>query len=149
MDDISDEVGDQPFERFYLGGDGLTGYSLDGRELIGMRGYVNNSLTAMLGNDQVGGTAYSKYTLELRYPISKNPMASIYLMGFVEAGNTYLTLDKFDPFDVHRSAGVGARIFLPMFGLLGLDWGYGFDPIPGVPNSAGPQFHFSINGSID
>lgn len=143
------DIGDQPFERFYLGGSGLSGFSLDGRELVGMRGYLDNSLTPKKGVDYIGGAAYSKYTLELRYPISKNPMASIYLLGFLEAGNTYVSLKKFNPYDVHRSAGVGARIFLPMFGLIGLDWGYGFDDIQGSPGSSGSQFHFSINGSID
>jgi outer membrane protein insertion porin family len=143
------DIGESPFERFYLGGDGLSGFSLDGRELIGMRGYDNNSLTPRNADGFIGGTIYSKYTLELRYPISKNPMASVYLMGFLEAGNAWNTTLNFNPFDVHRSAGFGARIYLPMFGLLGLDWGYGFDPIPGYPGEAGSQFHFSINGSID
>ncbi|MBN2746024.1 MAG: outer membrane protein assembly factor BamA [Bacteroidales bacterium] len=142
-------VGDSPFERFYLGGDGLSGFSLDGRELIGMRGYGNNSLTPRNSEGYIGGTVYTKYTLELRYPISKNPMASVFLMGFVEAGNSWSSLNNFNPFDVHRSAGFGARIYLPMFGLLGLDWGYGFDDIPGFPDESRGQFHFSINGSID
>jgi outer membrane protein insertion porin family len=144
------DIGDQPFERFYLGGDGLSGYSLDGRDLIGMRGYTNNSLTP---RDQeggyLGGTVYTKYTLELRYPVSLNPMATIYVMGFLEAGNAQLHLKDFNPYKVYRTAGLGARIYLPMFGLLGLDWGYGFDDIPGFPDSNGSQFHFSINGSID
>jgi len=142
-------IGDSPFERFYLGGDGLSGFSLDGRELIGMRGYGNNSLTPRNSSGYIGGTVFTKYTLELRYPISKNPMASVYFLGFLEAGNTWSSIYDFNPYDVHRSAGVGARIYLPMFGLLGLDWGYGFDPIPGYPGNAGSQFHFSINGSID
>lgn len=143
------EIGESPFERFYLGGDGLSGFSLDGRELIGMRGYANNSLTPRNTEGYIGGTVYTKYTLELRYPISKNPMASVFVMGFLEAGNAWSSLKSFNPFDVHRSAGVGARIYLPMFGLLGLDWGYGFDAIPGYPGDSGSQFHFSINGSID
>lgn len=142
-------IGDSPFERFYLGGDGLSGFSLDGRELIGMRGYGNNSLTPRNSSGYIGGTVFTKYTLELRYPISKNPMATVYFLGFLEAGNTWSSLYDFNPYDVHRSAGFGARIYLPMFGLLGLDWGYGFDPIPGYPGNAGSQFHFSINGSID
>jgi outer membrane protein insertion porin family len=141
---------DQPFERFYLGGDGLSGYSLDGRELIGMRGYGNNSLTSKDYNNYIGGAAFTKYTFELRYPISTNPNATIFVMGFTEAGNTYRFTKDFNPFKLYRSAGVGARVFLPMFGLLGLDWGYGFDKIPGEsPSSYGTQFHFSINGSID
>ena len=76
-------------------------------------------------------------------------MATVYFLGFLEAGNTWISIKDFNPFDVHRSAGFGARIYLPMFGLLGLDWGYGFDKIPGYPGNAGSQFHFSINGSID
>ncbi len=140
----NDEIGYSPFERFYLGGDGLSGYSLDGRELIGMRGYTNNSLSP-----STGATAYAKYTMEIRYPISLNPMATVFVLGFVEAGNSWALLKNFNPYDVHRSAGVGARIYLPMFGLLGLDWAWGFDPYPGFPGMAGNQFHFSMNGSID
>jgi outer membrane protein insertion porin family len=143
------DIGYSPFERFYLGGDGLSGYSLDGRELIGMRGYSNNSLTPRDGFGYIGGTVYTKYTLEIRYPVSTNPMATVYFMGFLEAGNAWSELSDFNPYDVHRSAGFGARIYLPMFGLLGLDWAYGFDPIPGFPGMAGSQFHFSMNGSID
>lgn len=143
------ELEGQPFERFWLGGDGLSGYSLDGRELIGMRGYANNSLTPKKNGSYVGGSVFTKYTLELRYPISTNPMATIFVMGFLEAGNTYSTIKDFNPFNIYRSAGVGARVYLPMFGLLGLDWGYGFDKIPGDWGSSGGQFHFSINGSID
>jgi len=140
----NEDIGYSPFERFYLGGDGLSGFSLDGRELIGMRGYTNNSLSP-----PTGATVYSKYTMELRYPISTNPMATVFIMGFIEAGNSWATMKQFNPYDLHRSAGVGARIYLPMFGLLGLDWAYGFDPIPGFPGMAGNQFHFSMNGSID
>jgi outer membrane protein insertion porin family len=140
------EIGLAPFERFYLGGDGLTGgFSLDGRELIGLRGYSNNSLTPKdgLGN-YIGGTIYDKYTVELRYPISLNPSATVYVLGFVEGGNAWLHFKEFNPFDMKRSAGVGVRIYLPMFGLLGLDWGYGFDAIPGESGANKSQFHFSI-----
>jgi outer membrane protein insertion porin family len=142
-------LGITPFERFYLGGDGLTGYNnMDGREIIGMRGYTNNSLTPLYPNS-VGGTVYAKYTLELRYPISLNPSATIYGLAFMEAGNDWLKWQNVNPFDVYRSVGFGIRVFLPMFGLLGLDWGYGLDPVPGVPGANGSQFHFSINSSID
>ena len=145
------DIGITPFQRFCLGGDGLTGsYNFDGRELIGMRGYANNSLTpdySVNGNE--GGNIFAKYTMELRYPLSLNPTATIYALTFVEAGNCWLGLDRFDPFDLYRSAGVGVRIYLPMFGMLGLDWGYGFDEVPGVKDAAGSQFHFSIGGSID
>lgn len=142
-------IGIAPFERFYLGGDGLSGFALDGRELIGLRGYTNNSVTPRENGDYVGGTIYNKYTVELRYPVSLNPMATVFVLGFVEAGNTWTKFNNFNPFDVKRSAGLGVRIYLPMFGLLGLDWGYGFDAIPGDPSANKGQFHFSINQSID
>ncbi|MCX6306711.1 MAG: BamA/TamA family outer membrane protein [Bacteroidetes bacterium] len=143
------DLGVTPFERFYLGGDGLSGTNnMDGRELIGMRGYANNSLTPGYPTT-IGGTVYTRYTLELRYPISLNPSATIYGLGFVEAGNDWLRWSSFNPFNVYRSVGFGVRVFLPMFGLLGLDWGYGLDAVPGVPGANGGQFHFSINSSID
>ncbi len=151
------EIGVTPFNRFYLGGDGLSGYNnLDGREIIGMRGYENESITPefyktkqQYGGNILGGTIYSKYTMELRYPLSLNPSATIFALAFVEGGNSWLGFSEFNPFSIYRSAGVGIRVFLPMFGLLGLDWGYGFDKIPGVPSANGSQFHFSINQSID
>lgn len=144
------QIGPPPFERFYLGGDGLSGFALDGREIIGMRGYSNNSLTQTDAyGEYTGGIIFNKYTMELRYLISPNPMATIYVLGFMEAGNTWSNFKTFNPFDVKRSAGVGVRIYLPMFGLLGLDWGYGFDDVPGNPDANRGQFHFSINQSID
>lgn len=143
------EVGISPFERFYLGGDGLSGFSLDGREIIALRGYANNTLTPRGSLGYIGGTIYNKYTMELRYPVSLNPMATIFVLGFAEAGNCFVKFNDFNAFQVKRSAGVGVRIFLPMFGLLGLDWGYGFDEIPGVPSANKSQFHFSIGQSID
>jgi outer membrane protein insertion porin family len=132
-------IGQSPFERFYLGGDGLSGFSLDGREIIAQRGYPNNSL-----NPRGGGTIYDKYTMELRYPLSLNPSATIYVMGFLEAGNAFGRFREFNPFDIKRAAGTGVRIFLPMFGLLGLDWGYGFDNVPGLSGRNGGEFHFTI-----
>lgn len=133
-----------PFERFYLGGDGLSGFALDGREIIALRGYANNTLTPVDNSNQfIGGTIYSKYTMEVRFPISLNPSATIYTLVFAEAGNSWSNFDKFSPFNVRKSAGAGVRIFLPMFGLLGLDWGYGFDDAY-LPGSNGSQFHFSI-----
>ena len=145
----NNSIGITPFQRFYLGGDGLTGYNnMDGRDLIGFRGYVNNALTPNYPNS-MGGTVYEKFTLELRYPISLNPSATIYGLTFLEGGHDWLNWKDVNPFDVYRSVGVGIRVFLPMFGLLGLDWGYGLDPIRGVPGLNGSQFHFSINSSID
>lgn len=145
------DIGVTPFERYYLGGDGLSGYSnFDGRQIVGMRGYSNESLTPLYYyNENVGGTIYNKNTIELRYPLSLNPSATIYALTFLEAGNSWLKFDDFDPFALYRSAGFGVRIFLPMFGVLGLDWGYGFDDVPGLPSANKGQFHFSINGSID
>lgn len=144
------DVGLSSFERFHLGGDGLSGYEIDGREIIGMRGYGNQVLTPRDGlGEELGGTIYSKYTMELRYPLSTNPMATIFVLGFVEAGNTWLKFKDFDPYGVKRSGGLGVRISLPMFGLLGLDYGIPFDDVPGVQDKFKGQFHFSINSSID
>jgi len=146
------DIGITPFERFYLGGDGLSGHNnFDGREIIAFRGYSNESMTPdfHLGRGKIqGATIYNKNTLEVRYPLSLNPSATIYVLGFVEAGNAWRNFGEFNPFDLKRSAGVGVRVFLPMFGLLGLDWGYGFDPIPGIPGANKGQFHFSINQSL-
>jgi outer membrane protein insertion porin family len=144
------QLGLTPFERFYLGGSGLSGFSLDGREIVALRGYGDNTLTPT--NNQgsyTGGTIYNKYSLELRYPVSLNPSATIFGLAFLEAGDAYDKFDNFNPFGVKKSAGFGVRIFLPMFGLLGLDWGYGFDDIPGRPGSSGSNFHFSIGQTIE
>ena len=143
-------IGITPFQRFYLGGDGLSNYNFDGREIIGMRGYGNEVLTPHYSVDNnLGGNIFTKYTMELRYPLSLNPTATIYALAFVEAGNDWLGVQNFDPFDVYRSAGLGVRIYLPMFGMLGIDWGYGFDDVPGMNGANKSQFHFSIGGSID
>ena len=144
------QIGPTPFHRYYLGGDGLNNYNVDSRELIGMRGYANNSLSpGFYNNSSRGGDLFTKYTLELRYPLSLNPQATIYALTFLEAGNCWLGFKNFDPFDVKRSAGLGVRVYLPMFGLLGLDWGYGFDDVYGTTGNNHSQFHFSIGGSID
>jgi outer membrane protein insertion porin family len=144
-------LGLAPFERFYVGGDGLTGYNqFDGRELIALRGYQNNSLTPQNAQGtEVGGAIFDKYTFEIRYPISLSPMTTIYVLSFMEGGNSWLKFREFNPFSFHRSAGFGLRLFMPMFGLLGLDWGYGFDEVPGMPGANKGQFHFSIGQSID
>jgi len=143
-------IGIAPFERFYLGGDGLSNFSVDGREIIGMRGYDNSTLTPTAGGSPIGAAIYNKFTAELRYPITLNPSATIYLLGFVEAGNSWLDKREYSPFKLYKSAGCGVRIFLPMFGLLGFDWGYGFDEVKTWPGRAHKsQFHISINSSID
>jgi outer membrane protein insertion porin family len=142
------DIGPSPFEGFDVGGDGLSGYNLYGREVIAQRGYPNRSLTPSVldanGNPQKSGNVYTKYTLELRYPVSLNPSATIFVLTFLEGGNCWYSLDQFNPFVAKRAAGVGVRAFLPMFGLLGIDWGYGFDPYPGHPEISGSQFHFTI-----
>ena len=133
-------IGLSPFERYYLGGDGLSGYALDDREVIALRGYSNGSLSP----DQ-GATLYNKYTMELRYALSLNPQSPIYALAFLEAGNSWDAFKEFDPFNVKRSAGFGIRITIPMMGMMGVDWGYGFDDIPGSTDANKGQFHFSIN----
>jgi len=138
------DIGFSPFERFYLGGDGLSGFALDGREIIALRGYENNTVTPRQSGSYVGGTTYHKYTMELRFPVSLNPSATIYTLAFLEGGNNYLGSKNFNPLNIKRSAGFGVRIYLPMFGLLGLDWGYGFDEIENLPGVNGGQFHFTI-----
>lgn len=136
-------LGAAPFERFYLGGSGLTGFALDGREIIALRGYDDQSLSPT-----IGGTIISKYTMELRFPVSLNPNATVYLLGFTEAGNTWNRFRDYNPFAVKRSAGVGVRVFLPMFGLLGLDWGYRFDDVPTAPRMQKSQVHFTIGFNL-
>ncbi len=138
------DIGFSPFERFYLGGDGLSGFALDGREIIALRGYDNNTVTPTINGNTVGGTTYNKYTMELRFPVSLNPSATIYTLAFLEGGNNYLGVKNFNPLNIKRSAGIGVRIFLPMFGLLGLDWGYGFDEIEGRTGVNAGNFHFTI-----
>jgi len=135
----NDELGSTPFERFFVGGDGIAQFQLDGRESIGLRGYENNRLSSIQG-----GTIYNKFQLEMRYSITDKPSASIYTVGFLEAGNSYDNFDSFNPFNLKRSAGVGIRIFMPAFGLLGIDFAHGFDPLPGSNIKSGWQTHFII-----
>ena len=138
------DIGYSPFGRFELGGDGMSGYSLYGVENIALRGYDNSTLTPLDANGIKCGNVYEKINFELRYPVSLKPQATIYVLGFLEAGNAWSDIDNYNPFNLKRSAGVGLRAFLPMFGLLGIDWGYGFDVIPGQPDANGSQFHFVI-----
>ena len=135
----NDDLGPPPFERFYVGGDGLSNFVLDGRETIGLRGYPNNSLTTANG-----GTVFSKYALELRYPVTMNPSSTIYGLVFAEGGGAWSDFASFKPFEVNRSVGMGVRVFMPFFGLLGVDFGYGLDKIPGQPEISGWQTHFII-----
>lgn len=152
-------LGAGPFGRFLLGGDGLAGgfnsYVL-GQEIIGLRGYGNNKITPPLyelRNQQQsgsieGGIVYDKFSLELRYPITTGQTATIYGFVFTEAGNNWDNYIKFNPFDLYKSAGVGARIFMPAFGLIGLNWAYGFDTLPNATKISGSQFHFTIGQQI-
>ncbi len=137
----NNDLGISPFERYYVGGDGLNGGSqYDGRETIGLRGYPNSSLTS-----SGGGTIYNKFVLEMRYPITLKPSASIYVLGFLEGGNSFNDFNNFDPFNLKRSAGLGLRLFMPSFGLLGIDFGHGFDDVPTAPGvKSGWQTHFTI-----
>jgi outer membrane protein insertion porin family len=128
-----------PFERFFLGGDGLGNFALDGREIIQLRGYPNQSLST-----QDGGSIYNKFSLELRYPVTLGAQAKIYALTFLEAGASVNSFRDFNPFDLNRSAGVGLRIFMPAFGLLGIDFGHGFDPLPGQTVKNGWETHFII-----
>lgn len=137
------DKGISPFERFYLGGSALSGFALDGREIIGLRGYDDLSLSP-----QTGANIVSKHTLEFRYLISPNPSATIFTLAFLEAGNTYDGIENFDPFRLYRSAGVGLRIFLPMFGLMGLDYGWRFDDVVTRPSMPRSQFHFTIGMNL-
>ena len=132
-----------PFERFFLGGDGLGMYSLDGRETIALRGYPNQSLS-----NQDGGTIYNKYSLEMRYPISLGEHAKIFALAFLEGGSSYNSFRDFNPFSIKRSAGLGVRLFMPAFGLLGIDFGHGFDPVPGQSKKHGWETHFIIGQSF-
>lgn len=144
------QIGITPFGRFYLGGDGLSTYAYDGREIIGMRGYDDEVLSPYLDGTSVGASMYNKFTAELRYPISLNPSATVYVLAFAEAGKGWIDKREFNPFNLYKSAGLGVRVYLPMFGLLGFDWGYGFDEVPGrTKGPSGSKFHISINQSID
>lgn len=135
-------LGQSPFERFYLGGVFLSGFLLDGREIVNLRGYDDLSLT--MPSDRVGAPVITKYGAELRYPISLNPQATIFALAFAEAGRTWTDFSDYNPFNLYKSVGGGLRIFLPMFGLLGFDYGWRLNDVPNAPNMAPGQFHFSI-----
>lgn len=130
-----------PFERFEVGGDGMSGYNIYGIDIISMRGYEDGDL------DPVGSNyscAYNKYTVELRYPIILKPSSQIYVLGFLEGGNGFDSWRDFSPFRLKRSAGFGVRLYLPVVGMLGIDWGYGFDAPAGKTTKHGGQFHFVL-----
>lgn len=152
LGNYNSKVGNVPFERFYVGGDGLGNFTLDGRDVVQLRGYENQSLAPYTVNalsgrtEQEGAIVYNKFSMELRYPLTLKPSASIYGLAFLEAGNAFNNFQDYNPFQLKRSAGVGLRIFMPAFGLLGIDFGYGFDQ-DANPNSTGIsgwQTHFII-----
>ncbi|HVW13997.1 MAG TPA: outer membrane protein assembly factor BamA [Mucilaginibacter sp.] len=153
LGEYNSQVPASPFERFKLGGDGMQDYQfLQGSDIIGMRGYQNFSIIPEGVNYTVdtnpGSTIYDKFTFELRHPVITSQSATIFVLAFAEGGNVWNSFDQYNPFNVRRSVGVGARIFLPIFGLLGLDYGYGFDKIPGIPDANKGQFAFSISQSL-
>ncbi|MBQ9418691.1 MAG: outer membrane protein assembly factor BamA [Bacteroidales bacterium] len=133
------DIGTSPFGRYFLGGDGLSSWMLDGREVIPLRGYENNSL-----NPTAGGSVFDRFTFELRQPIIESATATIWVAGFLEGGNCWADIKEFQPYKMYNSAGLGVRLFMPMLGMIGVDWGYGFDGASG-----GSQFHFSIGQSLD
>lgn len=127
-----------PFERFEIGGDGMTGYNIYGVDIIALRGYEDGALDP----SDYYSVAYNKYTMELRYPVILKPNSSIYVLGFLEGGNGFNSWKEFSPFKIKRSAGVGVRLYLPVVGMLGIDWGWGFDAPYGSTKPSGSQFHF-------
>ena len=149
-----------PFERFFMGGAGLAGgfnSFVLGQEIVGLRGYPDNAVTPPLyilrtsgiaPKSIEGGLVYDKFVMELRYPISTSQSATVYTFFFGEAGNNWNNFYDFNPFKSYRSAGFGARVFMPAFGLIGLNWAYGFDQLPGATQISGSQFHFTIGQQI-
>lgn len=137
-----------PYETYYMGGDGMSAYTSYGTEYVAMRGYESGSLVPLdVARNTRIGYLYDKFTMELRYPLSLEQSATIYVLGFLEAGNSFNKLKDFNPFNLKRAAGVGVRIFLPMFGMMGIDWGYGFDKnVNG--NISGSQFHFVLGQEL-
>jgi outer membrane protein insertion porin family len=139
------EIGISPFEKFELGGDGISNqqFGITGKDIISLRGYEVGNFSA---NVRGGAAVFNKITMELRYPITLAPSSTIYVLGFLEAGNNWVSGDKYNPFDLKRSAGMGVRVFLPMFGLLGFDYGWGWDkPLLIAVDAPGKDFgRFSV-----
>jgi len=153
LGEYNSAVPGSPFERFKLGGDGMQSYQfLQGSDIIGLRGYQNFSIIPLGTNytpdNNPGSSIYNKFTIEVRHPVIASPTATIFLLAFAEGGNAWNKFSQYNPYNIRRSAGAGVRIFLPIFGLLGLDYGYGFDPIPGIPAANKGQFSFSISQSL-
>ncbi len=138
------DLGYSPFEGYVLGGDGMSGYDTYGSDIVGLRGYPNNSITPIIDN-AYAGHVYDKFTVELRYPIILQPQSTIFGLVFLEGGNSWADIKDFNPFQIKRSVGVGLRVQLPIVGMLGIDWAWGFDPVPNQNlDKSGSQFHFVI-----
>ena len=154
MNGYNKELGAPPFERFYVGGTGLFGGRYDGRELIPLRGYENASTTGYTSASPYdvtpygGATIYNRFSLELRYPISLNQTAKIYGLSFLEGGNAWNSWGTYNPFQLKRSAGVGIRVYMGAFGLIGFDFAYGFDRTIGSSEPSGWKSHFLMNQSL-
>jgi outer membrane protein insertion porin family len=133
-------IGLSPFGRYHVGGDGLQAYAYDGREIIPLRGYDNSALSP-----KEGASIFDRYTIEVRQPIIESSNATIWVLGFLEGGNSWYSVKDFQPFSMYNSAGLGVRVYMPMLGLFGVDWGYGFDG----GAIGGSHFHFSIGQSLD
>ena len=127
-----------PFNRYEVGGDGMSGYNIYGIDIISMRGYEDGALDP----SSYYSRGYNKYTAELRYPVILKPSSQIYVLGFLEGGNAFDSWKSFSPFKIKRAAGFGVRLYLPVVGMLGIDWGYGFDPPANSTKKSGSQFHF-------
>jgi outer membrane protein insertion porin family len=138
----SRDLGYSPFEGYVVGGDGMSGYNTYGTEVVGLRGYANSSLTPLV-NNAYSGNVYDKFTVELRYPLVLEAQSTIYALLFLEGGNSWSDIRDFNPFSIKRSAGIGVRVLLPIVGMLGIDWGYGFDPVEDKTRG-GSNFHFLI-----
>ncbi len=134
-----------PFQRFEVGGDGMSGYTMYGVDIIGLRGYEDGALDPVNSNYSV---AYNKYTMELRYPVVMKEQSQVFVLGFLEGGSGFNSWKEFSPFKIKRAAGVGVRLYLPIVGLIGLDWGYGFDNAMGEAGKSGSHFHFTMGQSF-
>ncbi len=139
-----------PYETYYMGGDGMSANTSYGTEYVSMRGYESGSLLPYnpITKSSMSGYLFNKFTMELRYPLSLEQSATIYLLTFLEAGNSFNRIKDYNPFELKRSAGVGVRIFLPMFGMMGIDWGYGFDKVNTSGAVSGSQFHFVLGQEL-
>ncbi len=133
-----------PFQRFEIGGDGMSGYTMYGVDIIGLRGYEDGALDP--GNNY--SVAYNKYTMELRYPVVQKDQSQVFVLGFLEGGSGFNSWKEFSPFKIKRSAGLGVRLYLPVVGLIGIDWGYGFDAPFGEKSASGSRFHFTMGQSF-